>query len=111
MNGFHFDALFDWNWLLLLDRFFFRFFIRCNFDIIILNCGGVVELLWGPIHSWELDTAYEATAPVSEDKVLRLIFAKFVDSIDEGVGHWHGIPTAPHNFLHGAQAHKLVPAL
>ena len=77
MNGFHFNALLDWSWLLLLDCFSFRFFIWCDLEIITLDCAGVVELLWGliltPIHSWELNIAYETTASCSGSSLPSLL--------------------------------------
>jgi hypothetical protein len=63
------------------------------------------------IHSWELDIANEATAPVCEDELLGFVFAKFVYSDYDCVGHRDDIPTAPYNLFHGLEAHEFVASL
>jgi hypothetical protein len=71
--------------------------------------------VWGvviaAIHSWELNIANEATAPGCEDELLGFVFAEFVYSGDDCVGHMDNIPTAPHNLFHGLEAHEFVASL
>jgi hypothetical protein len=63
------------------------------------------------IHSWDFNIADNMSVSIGEGRVLGLITAECVDSINHEIRHGTDTPAATKNSLAAAQSHKLESAL
>ncbi len=59
----------------------------------------------------KLNVTNEATFAVGKNELFRLVLAKFIDSINDELGHWDNVPGSSGYSLARGKAHKLEATL